>query len=66
MKSLDLIDLLALRYEPTPLQERSVILIIADISGYTEFMLSTQTALLHGQMIINELIETLIEQVEIR
>ncbi len=65
MKSLELIDLLALRHEPIALQEQSVILMIADISGYTEFMLSTQTALLHGQMIISELIESLIEQVEI-
>jgi class 3 adenylate cyclase len=57
-------DLLAPRSRNIPV-EKSVILIIADISGYTEFMMSTQTALLHGQTIINELIQSIIEEVRI-
>lgn len=53
------------RRSPKAPVEKPVILIIADISGYTEFMLSTQTALLHGQLIINELIQAIIQQVKI-
>lgn len=47
------------------MKEREVVLIIADISGYTEFMLATQTSLLHGQTYINELIRAIIDQVHI-
>ncbi|MBW7995909.1 MAG: DUF2652 domain-containing protein [Candidatus Glassbacteria bacterium] len=42
-----------------------VILIIADISGYTRYMLSNRTALVHGQVIITELTKTIMEQIEI-
>src|SRR5262249_31800238 len=38
---------------------------IADISGYTNFMLSNVKALEHSQEVISELIKTIIEQVEI-
>lgn len=62
---MNLARLLGLRRSPTPFEERDVVLIIADIGGYTEFMLSTQTSLLHGQMIINELIQAIIDQVQI-
>jgi class 3 adenylate cyclase len=62
---LNLAKLLGLRRRSTPFEQQEVALIIADIGGYTEFMLSTQTSLLHGQMIINELIQAIIEQVQI-
>jgi hypothetical protein len=41
--------------QPTP-----VVLLVSDISGYTDFMLSHKKALAHSQMIIWELIEALI------
>lgn len=62
---MNLAKLLGLRRRRTPFEEQDVALIIADIGGYTEFMLSTQTSLLHGQWIINELIQSIIEQVQI-
>ena len=42
--------------QPTP-----VVLFSADISGYPQFMLSHEKALAHSQMIIGELMETLIK-----
>jgi arsenite methyltransferase len=41
-----------------------VILLLADISGYTQFMLSHQKSLVHGQMIISGLFETLMRQID--
>jgi len=38
---------------------------IADISGYTKFMVKNQMDLVHAQVIINELITTIIKQVKI-
>ena len=46
--------------QPTP-----VVLIVADISGYTDFMLSHRKAVAHSQMIIKELIETLIREIDV-
>lgn len=46
-------------------KELNVLLMIADISGYTKFMISNKQSLLHSQMIITELIKTIIKQVEI-
>ena len=37
-----------------------VVLIIADISGYTRFMLANRTALVHGQMVVTKLLEEII------
>ncbi len=62
---LSLMNLTGFKLGRKQFQEREVVLIIADISGYTEFMLSTQTSLLHGQMFINELIEAIINQIRI-
>jgi len=45
--------------------ERDVILMIADISGYTKFLVSNQMELAHAQIIINELTKTIIEEVKI-
>jgi len=42
-----------------------VVLILADISGYTRFMLANQTAIVHAQMIITKLLEEIIGEVEI-
>jgi class 3 adenylate cyclase len=47
-----------------PRTER-VVLILADISGYTRFMLANQAALVHGQLIITKLLEAIIREVEI-
>jgi len=41
-----------------------VVLFVADISGYTPFMLSHVKAPVHGQMIIGELMETLMREVD--
>jgi hypothetical protein len=48
--------------EPKP--ER-LLLILADISGYTRFMLASQVALVHGQQVITNLIEAILREVEI-
>ena len=50
---------------PLPSAPRPVILILADISGYTRFMAANRTELVHGQHIISELIKTIIRQVKI-
>ena len=50
----------ALDQQPTP-----VVLLIADISGYTDFMLSHRKAVAHSQMIVKELIETLIREIDV-
>ena len=44
---------------------KDVLLMIADISGYTEFMLSTNLEIEHSQEIISQLISTIIEQIDI-
>lgn len=44
---------------------RPVLLIIADISGYTRFMVSSDVEIRHSQHIISELIQTLIREVQI-
>jgi hypothetical protein len=45
--------------------ERQLVVILADISGYTRFMLENQTAAVHGQLCITTLIETLLREVDI-
>ena len=45
-------------------EERRVLLIIADISGYTRFMTANAKALAHAQLIITELIETILNGVD--
>ncbi|MBF0558228.1 MAG: DUF2652 domain-containing protein [Nitrospirae bacterium] len=44
---------------------RKVVLVIADISGYTRFMVTNKLEVLHSQVVISELIKTIIDQVEI-
>jgi arsenite methyltransferase len=42
-----------------------VLLLLADISGYTQFMVEHDTALRHSQTIIGELLESLIRQIDV-
>lgn len=42
-----------------------VVLVLADISGYTPFMVAHHKTLRHSQMIITELLETLMKQVDV-
>jgi len=44
---------------------QKAVLIIADISGYTEFMVASNLEISHSQHIISELIHAIIKQVEI-
>ena len=46
-------------------EQRKVVLILTDISGYTRYMLSNKTSLVHGQVIITELTKAIINQIEI-
>jgi hypothetical protein len=43
----------------------NLLLIIADISGYTKFMLASRVAMVHGQQVITALIESILAEVEI-
>ncbi|MBN1882682.1 MAG: DUF2652 domain-containing protein [Deltaproteobacteria bacterium] len=45
--------------------ERDVVLMIADISGYTKFLVTNRMELDHAQIIIIELIQTIINEVKI-
>jgi len=47
------------------MEQRQLVIILADISGYTRFMLENQTAAVHGQLIITGLIESILRQVDI-
>lgn len=44
---------------------KNVILAIADISGYTQFMVSKDIEIKHSQFIISQLIESIIQQIQI-
>ncbi len=48
----------------TALREVEAVFILADISGYTRFMIANQRALHHAQVIISELIRTLLDEVK--
>ena len=43
---------------------QNVLLIIADISGYTRFMVTSEIEINHGQQVISELMRTIIREVE--
>ncbi|MDA1076697.1 MAG: DUF2652 domain-containing protein [Proteobacteria bacterium] len=47
------------------MQQDNLIIILADISGYTRFMVENRTSAVHGQICINSLIEAILEQVDI-
>ncbi len=44
---------------------KDVLMLIADISGYTRYMLAHEKALAHSQLIISELLNTILEQIEL-
>lgn len=46
-------------------REARVVMILADISGYTKFMVENQLSAMHGQMVITSLIETILREVDI-
>lgn len=48
----------------TKTDERNVIFFIADISGYTKFILTNEKDLAHSQVIIRDLINTIIQEVK--
>jgi len=45
--------------------EKRVVVVLADISGYTQFMVENQMSAVHGQQCITFLIETLIREIDI-
>jgi hypothetical protein len=46
-------------------REQRLVIILADISGYTRFMVANQLSAIHGQVCITTLIETLLREVDI-
>lgn len=46
-------------------RQNRLIIVLADISGYTELMVANQTAAMHGQMMVSLLIESILKQVDI-
>lgn len=46
-------------------REERLIVILADISGYTKFMVENHLSAVHGQLIISSLIEALLREVDI-
>jgi hypothetical protein len=51
--------------EPMEPREARVVLILADISGYTKFMVENQLSAVRGQIVITSLIETILREVDI-
>ena len=45
--------------------EKDAVFFIADISGYTKFIFSNEKEISHSQMVIRELITTLLEEVNL-
>ena len=45
--------------------EGNVLLFIADISGYTKYMVENKNAYVHAQIIITELLETIIKELNL-
>lgn len=46
-------------------QQKDVVMVIADISGYTRFMTCNRKSLAHAQVIITELMTSLIDEIQI-
>ena len=46
-------------------REQRLVILLADISGYTRFMVQNHLSAIHGQLVINALIETLLREVDI-
>lgn len=47
------------------MEQKRVIILLADISGYTKFMLDSRQSAVHGQSVINMLIEAILVEVDI-
>jgi hypothetical protein len=47
------------------MQQDKLIIILADISGYTHFMVENRVSAVHGQICINSLIEAILSEVDI-
>jgi Protein of unknown function (DUF2652) len=47
------------------MEQKRVIILLADISGYTKFMLDSRMSAVHGQATINMLIEAILAEVDI-
>lgn len=45
--------------------EKHVVIVLADISGYTKFMVENHLSAVHGQMVITHLLESLLREVDI-
>lgn len=50
--------------QPEPREQR-LIIVLADISGYTKFMVENHLSAVHGQMVISHLLESLLSEVDI-
>ncbi len=46
-------------------REKQLVIVLADISGYTKFMVANQLSAVHGQIVITGLIETILREVDI-
>lgn len=46
-------------------RQNRLIIVLADISGYTDLMVANQNAALHGQIIVSTLIESILKEVDI-
>jgi hypothetical protein len=53
------------RMDPQAMRQDRLVIVLADISGYTRFMVENRLSAVHGQLCINWLIEALLEQVDI-
>lgn len=51
--------------QDTALTENRLIIVLADISGYTDLMVASQTAAIHGQIVVSTLLEALLKEVDI-
>ena len=47
------------------MQQDELIIILADISGYTRFMVENRTSAVHGQLCINSLVEAILDNVDV-
>jgi hypothetical protein len=46
-------------------RQNRLIIVLADISGYTDLMVANQTTALHGQIVVSMLIESILKEVDI-
>src|SRR5689334_5930314 len=56
---------MTLEVPPSSLEPEPVLLIIADISGYTRYMTANAKTLAHSQTIITELVTAIIQTVQV-